>query len=827
MFNRVLRADWLGSWGAALLASCAFAGGGGCGSSNLCPEDLNGDGDVTSPDLAILLAAWGPAQGSCADLDGDGIVDAVDLAHLLRAWGPCPAPCPIDIKVDTDRNDVINDLDDEDEDKWTPARGAFYLVNVDDDKKDGKSDSVEYDRDEKVKVIDAKINGNGDVNDITPFVISAVPDLGTVQVFLKAGSLAQIRAIHVFEKIAEGTTRFWGGPAETSDEVEITGYLSATDATTFGLEGLKYRLVAGGVAGFTADMLFDGFVQLTVECRDAKTGVTLGSDDVLLKVAPWMALPNTLNADHVFARPFSRGLPAYAGGAWVLNATPNDKFLEDLASGLPANEPHEYTTDTQWAQDDMEIGFSRTPHSEQRVAAYTRHHGSDDAPAGGLGDALWRREVLMGPTQIEPNVGHYRNPRKGDDSGDYGGNIELLPPTTKYPLGRICVGDTISDKKRQFFASQEVQPPFDVPTKWLKVGHVDEAITFWKDAPETVIVASPKLAYQKLGFPFPLPANDSRGGDTLPDWATFFSIGYTQPGVADGGSPNTLVDLDANFLDPPIQWRFVRIYGGTGAGQIGHIAAIPDSHTLVLDVVWDEFDMTDPIIGPPMDGVARAQDNAIMYATASGPQWHRGQIPNRSSQYVIVEDTYWWDSPFVSFLGPVFPLNKVPATITRKEFNPTVAGSKGEKMQKLNIDAQAKIDAMRAAIQAATGGDAVTFVEVPVLYTGELDAADKITERTGIAWTPGAANILVANGKLFVAAQHGPRFRPPGGAETTAFEDLIKTNLGAGNVIFVEDVDHYHALSGEVHCGTNTLRATYGFKWWLKEKQPPGIPNLP
>ncbi|MDZ4831227.1 MAG: protein-arginine deiminase family protein [Phycisphaerae bacterium] len=824
-------------WGSTVLAllvvGCLVNGAtAGCGSST-CPADLNGDGDVTSPDLAILLSAWGSAQGSCADLDDDGNVDAVDLAYLLRDWGPCPTKCPIDIKVDVNRDNVIDDLDDEAEDEWTVARGAFYLVNVDDDKELETSDCVEYDRDEHVVVIDEKINV-GDTDDITPFVISAVPNLGNLIVTLSVASVDQIRAIHIFPEIAEGTAKIWGGRTEANPEIIINGYLSETDETTLGLEGLKYRLVDNGVAGFTADMLFDGFVQLKVECVDAITGAVLGSDEVLVKAAPWIALPNTLPAEHVFAREFSRGIPAFNGGAWALLATPNDKFIEDLASGLPANEPHTFTTDTQWAQDDMEIGFSATPRSKQRVAAYTLHHGSSDGLAGGLGDALWRREILMGVNQIDPDIGHYRNPRDGTDSGDYGGNIEVLPPTCTYPLGRLCVGNTISDKKEQFFESQEVQPPFEVDTEWLMVGHVDETVTFWRETPLTVIVASPRLAYQTLGFPFPAPfpadspggRNDSRG-DALPDWATFFSIGDTQPGTASGGSANTLVDLNANFLSPPIPWRFVRFYDGPCAGQIAHIVSIPNSHTLVFDFVWDQIDLTSPIIGPPSDGsFAAAPQNAINYSAPVGVQWHRGEVPTSKSHYVLVEDTYWWDTPPQAVAGPVFPLNKVPSTITLREFNPTVAGSNGDLMRRLNIDAQSRIDGIRTAIENATGGAAVTWVEVPVLYTGRLDATNHIIDRTAVAWTPGAANGLVANGRVFVARQHGPRFRPPGGAETVAFEDVIRTNLGVNIVVFVEDVDHYHQLSGEVHCGTNVLRGTFT-EWWLPDNQPAGIPDLP
>ncbi len=49
------------------------------------PADLNGDGAVSGPDLAILLNAWG-LLGSSADIDGDGAVSATDLSILLSSW---------------------------------------------------------------------------------------------------------------------------------------------------------------------------------------------------------------------------------------------------------------------------------------------------------------------------------------------------------------------------------------------------------------------------------------------------------------------------------------------------------------------------------------------------------------------------------------------------------------------------------------------------------------------------------------------------------------------------------------------------------------------
>ncbi|MBI1302681.1 MAG: hypothetical protein GC172_02685 [Phycisphaera sp.] len=55
-----------------------------------CRPDLNGDGVVSAPDLAIFLGDWGAPPISRSDFNLDGAVNAADLAALLSAWGACP-----------------------------------------------------------------------------------------------------------------------------------------------------------------------------------------------------------------------------------------------------------------------------------------------------------------------------------------------------------------------------------------------------------------------------------------------------------------------------------------------------------------------------------------------------------------------------------------------------------------------------------------------------------------------------------------------------------------------------------------------------------------
>ena len=56
----------------------------------LCPNDLDGSGDVGFSDLLQLLSVWGPCTGCPEDLDGSGAVDFSDLLEILSSFGACP-----------------------------------------------------------------------------------------------------------------------------------------------------------------------------------------------------------------------------------------------------------------------------------------------------------------------------------------------------------------------------------------------------------------------------------------------------------------------------------------------------------------------------------------------------------------------------------------------------------------------------------------------------------------------------------------------------------------------------------------------------------------
>ncbi|MBM4113487.1 MAG: hypothetical protein FJ253_09000 [Phycisphaerae bacterium] len=789
-----------------------------------CPADLNGDGTVDGLDLGLLLGDWGDCPPCPSDFNGDLVVDGSDLGDLLSLWGPCPPePDPkdlvIDLDADTDRNDTIDDADEAEEDGWTTARGALFLVNCDNDdgQANGKLDGVRFDRNGAPKDEDFTINGADDEIDITPLVIRPPGKLKPAwRFYMRVHNISQLRAIHLFPEIKAGATSILGKTTALdtdSLEVDITDLVRASACRrvdrVMGFEGLKFRLVNTAVNDPFPDaypMLFAGLVDFTLEARDTSVGppLILGSDTVRLKVAPWIMVWNH--------RP---SLELYAMNLGASNADFRDKINTGSGGQLV-----EYATGSRWAQDDIEIGYSETPRSRMHVTGYTLHHGSTFEAAGGLGFAQFMIDLLL-----KEDHGIYRMPHPGapttDDqklafSLDYGGNLELMQAIGTSKLGRICYGNGpgpdasstggMSKFKVRFLDSQEVQPTFGIDTSWLNVGHVDEYVSFWKpkggDGKITVIVASPQKALDIVDTA--LPADAGPGSDP----GLLFGLGAYTWGVATSATPNTLTDLSANFENMTYEW--IRIYDGPGKGQIAHIDMVLGPNTLRIDQRWGPTDPTKfVIVGlPPDDPDATGQGlDRFYYDPPKGPGWN--SIPpvlpvGPGSAYVLMDGTLFNPGPPTLAAVP-FPPND-PAAVTMKEVKDDFAD-----FRKLNTYARDIIAAQRGVIEAAAGGAAnVTFIEVPVLYTGHLDPGppEKIKARTARAWTPGAANIQYGGTKLLIAKQRDFK----GGTEL--FKTSIDAAVAPSTAVYPDDWAEYHNNTGEVHCGSNALREFLPFKWW-------------
>lgn len=81
-----------------------------------------------------------------------------------------------------------------------------------------------------------------------------------------------------------------------------------------------------------------------------------------------------------------------------------------------------------------------------------------------------------------------------------------------------------------------------------------------------------------------------------------------------------------------------------------------------------------------------------------------------------------------------------------------------------------------------------------------------------VAYQPGTVNGLVIDGAHYASPKpHGPMIDGVDIFEKQMSDELAKIGM---TVHFVENWNLYHALLGEVHCGTNTTREIPAVKWW-------------
>jgi len=135
-----------------------------------------------------------------------------------------------------------------------------------------------------------------------------------------------------------------------------------------------------------------------------------------------------------------------------------------------------------------------------------------------------------------------------------------------------------------------------------------------------------------------------------------------------------------------------------------------------------------------------------------------------------------------------------------------VHGYTGAELRKYNEDVQTKIDATRSTLISEGVVKESDIIDLPALFIENHHFPGKAD-----ALTAGMVNMLVINKHCIVPKPYGPVV---GG--TDLFEDDVESKLKplGLTVKFLDDWYEYHVLSGEVHCGTNTLREPVAADWW-------------
>ena len=707
----------------------------------------------------LLLAALALASCHMSQMIEEPPLAPVDLSAVR-----------VDLDVDTDRDGVVDDsLDEAGEDAWTSERGAMFMVNLDNDdgSRDGRPDAIDFDVRGAPVNEDFTIDGSRDALDMTELVvrIEGVEPGHVESAVLRVPSLDHVKGVHLFDAIEPGRKSFWGGPGERSVSADLEGRLANTGETTLGVEGLFFRYTEPMAYGGTFEQGYLGELELELTVTGVG-GVPLGSDRVLLRVAPFVVLPNTQDAVEMWGRDSS-----------LADFRP---FIQDTVA---LNTYH--TGGDQWTQDHVEIGFTHAPgrpktHMVLQLprARLTTDGTEDDTPE-------WPRERLLGP-----DVGLFRfwnfHIDDGPSAGDLGGNIELMPPTARWPLGRVLVGDTISPKLLRFLDDQGLQAPFQIGVEWLRVGHVDEVLAFVPGTDGwTLVVADPAQARALL--------------EPLAPDAVFFARGDTASGLdlkaSAGGTGTELLDSAGTDYRRP-EWdsmEYVRIYDGTGAGQVARIAS-RGKGVLTVDKVWQTPTRAADMGFRGFRESAADSVSGLIDGINAPPQSRWFEVPDETSRYVLAEDTLFW----LDAVG-----REAPALISVHEVR------SDSLMWALNEEAASRLDEIVSRVSQAAGEE-VNVVRVPDFFMGSF-VPDTGEIEDAFAFAPALANLQVAGGRIFFGQGYGPRDASGGDVLQAGFAELMP-----GPVHAIDGWDHYHRWTGNVHCFTYVKRAPYEFDWWTR-----------
>uniref|UniRef100_A0A8C0H8R1 Protein-arginine deiminase n=1 Tax=Chelonoidis abingdonii TaxID=106734 RepID=A0A8C0H8R1_CHEAB len=376
--------------------------------------------------------------------------------------------------------------------KWTwgpEGQGAVLLVNCDRDSPGAKDMDSAYQSTLTSNQIQIIIVANVylfSFQDLEDMSLMILRTQGPSAIFADYKlvlhiSVADVDKVRVFHASGSGSLAQYKHVLGLDKRSYIVDRSSGQEEDTFYVEGLAFP-----------DADFSGLVSFHVtllEVSDKNAPDTpIFTDTVVFRVAPWIMMPNTLQPLEVF-----------------VCSNPNGDFLEAMRALVRKANckltvcPEVENRRDRWIQDEMEFGYVEAPHKVFPVVF--------DSPRDrGLRDFAFRR--ILGPdfgyvTRVPPH-GHV-------SSLDSFGNLDVSPPVTvqgkTYPLGRILIGSSLprsggrrmTKAVRDFLYAQKVQPPVELYSDWLRVGHVDEFLSF-VPAPDRkgfrLLLASPDACYK-------------------------------------------------------------------------------------------------------------------------------------------------------------------------------------------------------------------------------------------------------------------------------------------------------------------------------------------
>jgi protein-arginine deiminase len=378
--------------------------------------------------------------------------------------GPGKPPEPIvNLVTDANRDGTLEtDAKDETgEETWSKQAGAVFLVNVDDDDGDGVADNE-----------DEVVNGPADGEDLATFAVQGWDRAPKTASGTLAFDDVSRPFVRVFRAGANGLT-----VVDTSTPIAL-GASELQQNQIFAIEGKDFVR--------TRQQAWQGLVTITLTVMDGEEQV--GTDVAQMRAAPWLMNHNLRKFDRVYssdAFPLLTGtFPEPLDEAGVAYETYSDNEWGDI-----------------WAEDLMQTGWTGMPTADGvhgmvifNPRPWGRQAGDKNLPVTFL------REHMLGPDRGVAIFYDEQTETDTGTSGDSHGNHDALPPYPAAPDGRIVYGSGLRPGTKEFYAAQELQPPIEVDSSWLLVGHVDEVWSYVKASTPTgfkVLENTPSLC-QKM-----------------------------------------------------------------------------------------------------------------------------------------------------------------------------------------------------------------------------------------------------------------------------------------------------------------------------------------
>ena len=372
------------------------------------------------------------------------------------------------ILADTNRDGVVNHLDESHKHDWTASRGAIFLPNI--------GDSTH-------RCPATDLTGTPLSND----ELSRCHDAsGDCLIPSSAAYAAPLLTVPLPGLSDNAVGRIYTEPAHTRDRVRLfwkendwsTGYSSVwatvNPQVTFNATSLRngITLAIDGRELVTDTDVWDGSVKVVFEVTD---GERRARDFVAMKQAPVLLHHHLQKAEVVLST--APGDIHTVGSSWQTH------FVRGVEKAVDGDVPivlFNQSTDI-WAQDFLEPGYASMPGPDGPISIRVLLRSAQSTREAGRQVFSQLRSAKIGGFQPGSGSGF------GWEEINSGGNIETIPPYTsrkgkKWSNGRVIMGQHFgkypADSMVKFLQSQKDQSPLFLETGWLAVGHVDEMVQF-------------------------------------------------------------------------------------------------------------------------------------------------------------------------------------------------------------------------------------------------------------------------------------------------------------------------------------------------------------